>query len=516
MLTDKATIQQVLGCLIKHPQFLSEIDKYSLDLTDFSNRFERYIFHAIQGLYQNGATTITTVDIDNFLATNDSAHKYFEQQNGLEYIEDILEFSNVENFDYYYNKLKKINLLRALKKQGMDISEFYIEDLTNPKAAEVNQTFEQLELIDIINQVKRKVLALEQSYIKKGNVESWSVANEIDNIISHIGDTQNIGLSVNGEIFTQIINGAELGALTIRSLASGVGKTRLAVADACRLAYPFYFDTTTMKWVQNGGHHQNVLFIMTEQTPEQILRMILAYLTGIEESKFRYGALTEEENKRINKAKQLILAYRDNLQLMRIPDPTIEQVRLMVREKVITSNIKYVFMDYVFISPGILNEFRGHNIRNDEALLLMTTALKDLAIELNISVFTSTQVNARIDENKEIRNEATLAGGRSTINKADNGIIGARPTKEELDLLKQVNMTCNIEPNLVFDVFKVRSGRWTQVRIWSYWNPGTLRLKDLFLTDSRLQVIDDFFNEHPNVTWELDLDQIELLKQLND
>ena len=138
---------------------------------------------------------------------------------------------------------------------------------------------------------------------------------------------------------------------------------------------------------------------------------------------------------------------------MRIPDPNVEQIKLAIREKVIVHEIKYVFFDYVFISPAILNEFRGHNIRNDEALLLMATALKDIAIEQNVSVFTSTQVNAKIDDNKEIRNEASLAGGRSTINKADNGMIGARPTKEELDILGRDGIVNGMIPNIVFDIF---------------------------------------------------------------
>ena len=49
-LVDKKCVQQVLGCLLKHPQYLSEIDKYNLILADFQTRFERLIFGAIQGL----------------------------------------------------------------------------------------------------------------------------------------------------------------------------------------------------------------------------------------------------------------------------------------------------------------------------------------------------------------------------------------------------------------------------------------------------------------------------------
>ena len=149
------------------------------------------------------------------------------------------------------------------------------------------------------------------------------------------------------------------------------------------------------------------------------------------------------------------------------------------------------FYDYIFIGPSLLNEFKGFNLRNDELLLMFATALKDLSVELDVFVMTSTQVNASADDNKNIRNEASLAGGRSTINKADYGLIMARPTREELEGLKPLTDKYG-EPNVVTDVFKVRSGQWTQVRIWAQVNLGTMKKKELFLTDSRLEPVDDF------------------------
>ena len=131
---------------------------------------------------------------------------------------------------------------------------------------------------------------------------------------------------------------------------------------------------------------------------------------------------------------------------------------------------------------------------------MMATALKDLAVELDVCVFTSTQVNSNVDNNTNIRNEASLAGGRSTINKADNGAIMARPTKEELEILEPITSTYG-KPNLVTDIFKVRSGEWTQVRIWSIVDLGTMKREDLFITDSRLEVIPDFYQgDEYNIT----------------
>ena len=161
----KGAIQQVLGSLMKHPQFLSEVDKYSLALDDFSTRFEKYIFAAIQGLWQNGAKKITVFDVENFLEANAAAKKIFEQQNGIEYLQDIEDFSNIENFPLYYTKLKKLNLIRDLKKQGFDTSEFYVEDLASPRADEINARFEELTIQDIVIGVKKKLLVLESDYL---------------------------------------------------------------------------------------------------------------------------------------------------------------------------------------------------------------------------------------------------------------------------------------------------------------------------------------------------------------
>ena len=140
-LVDKKCIQQILGCLLKHPQYLSEVDKYNLTLNDFPSRFERYIFGAIQGLYYKGAQRISAFDVENYLSSNDVSLKLFNSENGIEYLQDVEEYSNEENFPYYYKKLKKLNLLNDFKKQGFDISDFYIEDLLDPRSLEVNQVF---------------------------------------------------------------------------------------------------------------------------------------------------------------------------------------------------------------------------------------------------------------------------------------------------------------------------------------------------------------------------------------
>ncbi len=148
-----------------------------------------------------------------------------------------------------------------------------------------------------------------------------------------------------------------------------------------------------------------------------------------------------------------------------------------------------------------------------EILLMFSTALKDLAVELNIFMMSSTQVNANADNTTSIRNEASIAGSRSIINKADIGAVMARPTKEELDFF-HTEGGIQFTPNIVTDIFKVRSGEWNQVRIWSDVNLGNLRKNDLFVTNARMEIqnIGTQFKYEQN--WE-DQDMKTLIEQLD-
>ena len=488
---DKRNAQQVLGGLMLHPQYLSEIDKYNLSVSDFSSLLERYIFTAIGGLYEDGAKTIRAIDIETRLSTNASAKVVFEKNNGIEYVQDLEMLADPSNFEYYYNRLKKFNLLRDLKKQGFDISDFYEENLVDVRANEINQKFESLTIQDIIEQLKKKLLKTEAQYNKTENTTVEKLTDGIEELVEGFGSGEEIGTPIQGTIINHIISGARKGTLTIMSAPSGVSKTRTAIGNACYMAFPIRFNSLCWSWEQKGNC-EKVLVVITEQSYKEVQKMVLAYLTDINQSRFRYGDFTEAERKVISQAIEVMKTYEDNFTIMRIPDPNVSMIKAMVREQCILHDISALFYDYIFISPNLINEFSGQ-IRHDEALLLMSTALKDLATELNIAVFTSTQVNSKGDDNSNIRNESALAGSRAIINKADNGIIMARPTKEELELLGPLSSKYGKEPNIVSDVYKVREGQYTQVRVWSYMDLGTLKRTDLFVTDSRLNARNDIF-----------------------
>ena len=502
-MVDKSTILQIIGALMKHPQYLSETDKYNLTPDDFYYRLDKFIFVAIDSLYRNGAERIQPIDVENYLSTNENAKLLFAQLKGIEYLQDADYLSEEANFPYYYKKLKKFNLLETFKNKGFNVEEFYVEDPLTPKALEINEKFETLEIDDIVNAIKSKLLGVERAFIQNDTTETVNAFEGITEILDEANEQADVGIPLQGEIFNEVCAGARKGVFVLRSAGSGTGKTRQAVGDACYIAFPFRYEESQKKWVQIGSGRK-VLFIATEQSAKEIQKMILAYLTGFNETKFRYGGFTKEEQLIVRQALWVLEQYQNNFFIVRMPNPTIELVKTIVRENVLMHDIEYVFYDYIHISPSLLNEFKGFNLRNDEVLLMFSTALKDLAVELNVFMMSSTQLNAKGDDNSNIRNEASLSGSRSIINKADVGAIMARPTKEELEFLQNEG-GISIMPTMVTDIYKVRSGEWNQVRIWSDVNLGNLRKKDLFVTDARMEVLNvgTYYNYQQN--WESDV-----------
>lgn len=504
MLDDKNTTLQIFGCLLKRPSILGQTDKYILSLADFHSSFERKLFGVIYNLYDRGAKNLGIVDIENFLKESPASFALWEKENGTEYLQDAEDLSELDNFDYYYNKLKKINILRGLKKIGYDISNFYSESLLTDEDRKINERFDALKPSDIMTEVRQQLSKVEKDVgISNENMVA-SANNNIRELMLNLKQQPDVGPRLQGKYFNSIVRGARRGKFYLRTAPSGTGKTRQMIGDACYLAYPIRYSLEKQEWEWAGGC-EKVLYIATEQELDEIQTMIVAYLSGVNENKILFGNYNEEEEKRIQSALWIMDKYSSNLQLARIANPNISQLQYIMRQQVLENNIGFVFYDYIFSNPALLNEFRDLGIREDVCLGLLSAALKDLAVELNIFLLSSTQTNAQAEDSARlIKNESVIRGARSIVDKVDMGCVMARPTEDELH---KAELHSTISPNLVTDIYKMRRGRYTQVRIWSRVDLGTCRKEDLFVTDAFFNIVkvDNLKQEYSeeDVTWEI-------------
>ena len=82
---------------------------------------------------------------------------------------------------------------------------------------------------------------------------------------------------------------------------------------------------------------------------------------------------------------------------------------------------------------------------------------------------------------------------KAIADKIDCGMVTAKVNQQELITLDKIIKERGIRPNQVSDIYKMRRGRYNDVRIWSEMDLGTCRIKDLFITDVDFKPIEDFF-----------------------
>ena len=139
-LSDKGAYMQVIGSLMRSPSLLGEGLASSITKDDFDNRFLQSIFISINNLYTNGATSISVVDVDNYLREYDLLAADFKKGNGIQYLQDCEDVVQEGNFEYYCERMKKFSALRALDKMGYDVSTIYNDKILRPLIKTLNKS----------------------------------------------------------------------------------------------------------------------------------------------------------------------------------------------------------------------------------------------------------------------------------------------------------------------------------------------------------------------------------------
>lgn len=497
-LSDKNAIMQVIGCLMKNPVILVD-SKYIITKNDFDLPLAKNIFLAIEDLFKGyNAETITVVDIDNYFQQTEGIYENFKKQNGIQYLNDCVTLSNLNTFDFYYNRLKKLSALRALKRDGFDITKIYNENEIDAQKERVQQEkLDSMSLQNIFDTFLKDLNDLQYDYICKDDSEEGFISDGASALFEELQENPEIGVPLQGEIYNTLVRGARLKKYYLISGASGTGKTRQMVGHACTIAFPERYDTKLNKWVVTGVGDR-ILFFATEMEKEEVQTMILAHISGVNEDKILNNYYENpEEKQRVYDAIKIMEYYKNNFIFVRVGDPSIGQIKTLIRKEVLKYDIGYVFYDYIFSSPGLLAEYKDLNLREDVILMMTSIALKDLANELNIFMMSGTQLNEKWKDYKGIRDYNLIRGSKAIADKIDVGGISLPLTEEEHEMIDPIARKLNKDlPTQVQDMYKIRRGKYNRVRIWSKVDLGTCRTEDLFLTDTSGNVIDLTLNQY--------------------
>ena len=491
MLYDKSTVLMILGSLIKKPSLFLE-DKYTITEQDFVERFHTIVFGAIKNLYLEGVKRITALEIDKYLSSYAVQKKIFDDNNGIQYVDNLIKFAKVENFDFHYNILKKYTLLRKLKANGMDVSCFIDESIVDPKKIEEMMCkFNNLTTNDILNEYDRRLVEVKDEFYKSDDDREQHIGNNMMALVDSLKLTPEMGLPMNSNIFNTVCRGMRRKKVYLGSSPSGCFKTRTLLGNCAKISIPYYYDNEKREW-KHTGFNEPTLFITTELEIDEIQTMLIAYVSGVNETNILDGNYMIGEEERVRQAVKYI--EESNMYIVHLPSYSVADIERTIKKYHLLHDVGFVFFDYIFSTPKLIGEMSklssGNKIREDSALLTLITSLKDLCNALDIHLSTSTQVSDGW-QNSKYPDSSLIRACKGLADKCDIAYIGLPPSKEDLELLQPIlSKGIYPTPNLCYHIYKVRRGSYNKIRLYLYFDGGTCRTTELFATNNNGELIE--------------------------
>ena len=474
--------------------------------TDFVEcKVARICFINIKNLYNEGATKLSPIQVDQEIEKFPNSAAIYKKENGLDFLKASYEYAEISNFSLYYNRLKKYSLLNRLIKDGYDVSDFYIDSVKNDDAlleVEVQKHFDESSIQDILNSVEGKYNVIRNEYLQGGRAKD-DPAEGIFELIDDLQRLPNIGPSLEGKIFSSACRGAREGCFYLKSSSSGSGKTRTSVFDACRLAYPIRYSHKEQAFIQELDDEgkvrdpYKVLFIVTEMDKEELQTIMLAYLSGVDEAHILTGYYEFEELSRVKFAAKIMKKYQGYFIVEEISDPNLVNVEATIKKYATIDGIEFCFFDYIHSTASMVNQFSKNNLNEATILMMMANQLKQLAKDYSIFIFSATQVNmSAMADDGEFKNEMSIRSSKAVADKADVGYVMSKITQKNLNsYLTEWRKAVRLgmldakyvddeyyRPTHVLDIYKNRRGRYKNVRIWTRLHLGTGEREDLFIT----------------------------------
>lgn len=478
-----------LGCLFKNPS-LYKNQSYQLFKIDFAPiEMHKILFIAGQHI-SNDCNDITEIELDNFISSYPKQKKILENNNWIEFIDTIRELANLDNYDYYYNCIKKFTLLRELKHKGYNISKYYDEDKDE---TESNKQLEAWSINDILNDIDKNASYFRNKYDKKFIRSEMVAGDETESLIEEFEQQPAFGSFLTSDYLTQLYMGLCRGHLIMNSAPAGVGKTRMMIGDLCNISVDTMWNNDAQDFVKNKNYDGSGLFIHSElASKKEINPMFLACVSGVDVKHITMGTLTKEEKNRVLKAGEIL--KRNNMILCDMPDFTSASIKRKIADCAKNYGTTTVGFDYLQLQSALSAEYKNTTsipAREDLVLRALATDLKAYAELFNVAIMTASQLNGA-EKDTSFPDESCLSSSKAIKQKLDAACITLsvkdRPKefKKVEPFLKKIGFGEHMKPNLISYVYKSRFGTYAdqKLKVWRYFDRSTMRNVDFFVTNN--------------------------------
>jgi replicative DNA helicase len=482
---------KVLGALCKNPKLLNR-GEYPLEVEDFIGDTHIILFSVIYNLNNQGVEKIDISDIESYLNLISDSRAYnlfFAEKNreNLDWLYEVLEES-VDNFNYYYDIVRKFSILREYLYNGIDITYLYNIDELDPYLIEQqNNRFNNMSIQDIIREIDKKTRTVKDIFTGKMGEESLKVGDCVDELLEELRESPSVGWNTESKYLTTIINGMSKGEFILEIRDSGTGKTRVGIKRAIMYSAPEYWDFQKKDFVKNSCFtpDNGTIFFNTEMKPkEEIVPIILGFLSGIPSGKIKRqrNSLTREEEMRLQRAKEI--SKQMPFYIVKESDYNIQFLKDMIEKYQSQNNIGLVILDYIEETPSLMQEYQQKmktSVSSYQMLNNLSKELKNMAVDYDVCMVAMSQASGEA-KMQNLRDANASAGSKSLVNKTDYGISVFSLTESEL---KKIESLCSdkFTPNQVISVFKGRDSEYPRAKIFLSVNLGNGCIIDGFVTD---------------------------------
>lgn len=489
---DIPSIVQVIGGIYNNPSLL-ENEGYFFTEEDFTEDFHRILFGSIYNLHELGAKEITINAIEDYLNQRPKSYAVYKANKGNEYLQKISNTTQLAAFDYYYKKMKKMTLFRMYRElAGMDLSWLYdVDNIFDTKKKQAQEDWlDNTPLEEIAELIDKKITDIRMKFVDDANNDFQQAGNGVLDLIERLRSTPELGYPMFGPLVNAVTRGARLKKFYLRSAATGVGKTRAMIADACFIACDEIYSSAEGKWVSNGTM-EPVIYITTEQEIDEIQTMMLAFLSDVDEEHIISNSYTVGELERVIYAGKIL--SRSQLHIKQLPDFSLKDIENTIKYGIREWNARYIFFDYLHTSMKILTEVTSKTgikgLREDNVLFMISIRLKDLCNQYGVFIMTATQLNADYITAKQY-DQNLLRGAKSIADKIDCGMIMLEVDNDDIVALEDVLTKGGFDkPVIKMSIYKNRRGRYKSILLWCRANRGTCKIEPMFATNYQYELI---------------------------
>ena len=488
---DIPAITQVIGGVYINNSFLDNEDYFFCE-EDFTEDFHRILFEAIINLHNLGVKKIDLNSIEDYLEQRPKKKAVFLTNKGAEYLQNLEGKTQIAAFDYYYNRMKKMTLLREYQKIGMDCSWLYdINNIFDVKKKQAQEDWlDSTPLAEIADIIDKRIMDIRLKHVDDADEGAQQAGEGGLELLDRLRQIPELGYPMFGPLVNAVHRGARLKKFYLRSAATGVGKTRAMIADACSIACDEIYSLEEKRWIPNGTKEPTI-FISTEQEIDEIQTMMYAFLSGVDEEHIITGEYLVGEWERVVYAAKLL--EKCPLFIQQLPDFSLQDIENTIKRGIRDHGVKYIFFDYIHTSMKILSEVSSKTgvkgLREDNILFMISIRLKDLCNQYGVFILTATQLNADYVSAQQY-DQNLLRGAKAIADKIDCGMIMLEVSQEDLTTLDPILKKEGLEaPTIKISVYKNRRGRYKSVLLWCKANRGICRIEPMFMTNYQYQLI---------------------------